>query len=547
VTGFLILSTTLNILSFNSSKKEAQALYVEKARSVVLAAESAREEMGRKWKLGLFSPESLRKWADEGDLEKVVAAVPVVSAWETAMAKSEQGGYTFRVPKFEPRNPDNEPDAIEGEVLRKFKTENLESYSMVDKEMNAIRYFHPIRLTEECMLCHGDPATSVALWGNDDGVDPTGDDMENWKVGEIHGAFEVIQNLDEMDAMLQAGLFRKILGTLLVVLLGSGVFYWYVTRMVILPVNGVIGLLNSNSDQVLSSSSQVAQSSTMMAEGAINQASSLEEISASLHELSSLTDKNAGRTEQITEEVNAADEKTRNGQQAVVRMGEAIDQIKQSADQTASIIKTIDEIAFQTNLLALNAAVEAARAGESGKGFAVVAEEVRNLAQRSAEAAKTTTVLLAESFTNADKGVEVSGEVSSLLSDVEEKVSQITGLMAEVSESSTNQAMKIREISDSVSMVDQVTQGNAASAEESAASSEEMSAQANHLRGLVVKLEEVVGGEKKGKLQQSGDPIPAPVAERPAPASRSIPLTPAEDSVVVALDETDDLEFLDVL
>jgi methyl-accepting chemotaxis protein len=216
--------------------------------------------------------------------------------------------------------------------------------------------------------------------------------------------------------------------------------------------------------------------------------------------MSSMTRKNAETAEkaaQVSGHTKAAADK---GNAAMEKMAGAIDQIQKSATETSKILKTIDEIAFQTNLLALNAAVEAARAGEAGKGFAVVAEEVRNLAMRSAEAAKNTASLIEESVANARNGVAMSAEVGKTLQEITTAAEQVSGLVNEISAASKEQAQGIGQVNTSVGQMDKVTQSSAATAEESASAAEELNAQAEQLQGVVRELVRLVGGAAQASV-----------------------------------------------
>ena len=239
------------------------------------------------------------------------------------------------------------------------------------------------------------------------------------------------------------------------------------------------------STQVGSAAGEISAGSQTLAQGASQQASSLEQIGSSLEEVTSMTKQNTANAQEARALTETAQGATTRGVDSMNRLSEAIDKIKTSADETAKIVKTIDEIAFQTNLLALNAAVEAARAGEAGKGFAVVAEEVRNLAMRSAEAAKNTAEMIQGSVDNAEGGVALNQEVIEHLEEIDTQVQKVNAMMSEIATSSDQQNVAIGQITTGVDQMNQVTQQNAANSEESASASEELSAQAAELQSLV--------------------------------------------------------------
>jgi len=274
---------------------------------------------------------------------------------------------------------------------------------------------------------------------------------------------------------------------------------WIMATMLTRGVERVISDLDNASSQTLSASEQVSASSQTLAQGASEQAASVEETSSTLEEISSMTRQNAENAGKVEELARRAQVSTHRGGEAMTRMEGAIHSIKEGSDKTAKIIKTIDEIAFQTNLLALNAAVEAARAGDAGRGFAVVAEEVRNLAGRSAEAAKDTSKLIEDSQARAAQGVSAANEVGALLTEIAEIANQMNTLVGEVSAASKEQHKGVQQITQAVSQMDQVTQGNAASAEETSAAAEELSAQAQSLAGIVAQLNRLMHGNSVDK------------------------------------------------
>ena len=269
---------------------------------------------------------------------------------------------------------------------------------------------------------------------------------------------------------------------------------FFLTRSITKVLNRIVAALTEGAEQVASASGQVSSASQSLAEGATEQAAGLEETSSSLEEMSSMTKQNADNAQQANTLAGEARKAADNGMHSMTRMNEAINEIQKSSDETAKIIKVIDEIAFQTNLLALNAAVEAARAGEAGKGFAVVAEEVRNLAMRSAEAAKNTANMIEESVKNSKNGVDIATEVGKVLEEIVQRIGKTTDLVGEIAAASGEQAQGIDQVNQAVAQMDKVTQQNAANAEESASASEELNAQAESMQEVVGELVALVGG-----------------------------------------------------
>jgi len=281
---------------------------------------------------------------------------------------------------------------------------------------------------------------------------------------------------------------------LLIAALGISPFVLLLVLHVTRQLRGITAQLAEGASQITSAAAQVATSSQTLAQGASEQASSLEETSTSSEEITSMTRKNAENSQMAAAVMAEVDQRVAEGNRTLEEMVQSMQEITGSSDKISKIIKVIDEIAFQTNILALNAAVEAARAGEAGMGFAVVADEVRNLAQRSAQAAKDTAALIEESIAKSNEGSQRLEHVAQVIHAITESAAKVKTLVDEVNLGSQEQARGIEQISKSISEMDQVTQSNAASAEQSASASEQMSAQAEALQNISRELRTLVGG-----------------------------------------------------
>ncbi|MCP4253090.1 MAG: hypothetical protein GY775_06730 [Candidatus Scalindua sp.] len=325
-------------------------------------------------------------------------------------------------------------------------------------------------------------------------------------------------------------------GSLGLVCLVIGLGWVLFARPLTILLKEMVSKMSDSSTQVSAAADQISTASQTLAQGSSEQASSLEETSSTMEEISTMTKMNADNAQEAAGLAQKCNDSAEKGNVAVSDMCSSIDkmnstsmeivdsmsdsmvEINTSSSEIAEITKVIDGIAFQTNLLALNAAVEAARAGEHGKGFAVVAEEVRNLAQRSAAAAKDTTELISNCVENAGRGTALTSKsretLQSIVEDVKKatdntnvalqeivgNVKKVTTLTKEISLASSEQSEGVTSVNQSTHQMDSVTQQNAATAEEVASTSEELSAQSHTLLGLIADLEVQVRGPQKGKL-----------------------------------------------
>jgi len=498
--GPLVVATILAFQDINDIKEWAQKSTIEKSRAVVLMAEAGRNEMAHKLQMGIIKPLS------ELDKSNIVEAVPVITAINMAKTNADKAGYQFRLPKFSPRNPENEPTELEAAILKEIEEQNLEEKIVIEEDQ--IRYFKPVRLTRECLFCHGDPKGKA---------DPTGGIMEGWREGEIHGAFEIIGSLAEAkQAVWEAEKSISLWTSLILVIIG--IFVWLLVRInVVKPLEAsstfinaiskgdltcsieslskdelgvmsenlntmssnlrkMIADISENSQVLLDSSSGIQKIADSLSSGsektsmnANTVAVAAEEMSANMNSVAAAMEQastNIGivatSAEDITRNINAisnnsdkAREITAKAVKQALTASERVDRLGRAATQIGKVTEAISGISAQTNLLALNATIEAARAGEAGKGFAVVANEIKDLAKQTSDATSEIKQMIEEIQKSTMETVKDIEEISTVINNVNITVSDIAISVDEQSRTTRAIAENVMQASQGISEVNE--------------------------------------------------------------------------------------------
>ncbi len=330
----------------------------------------------------------------------------------------------------------------------------------------------------------------------------------------LHETFSLGERNIQLEMSVAQQVYSNSLTFLIVlfcIFMASGIFLaYYITRSITKPMNAITSRIREGAQQVAAASGQLSASAGQLSQGSTEQAAAIEETSSTLEESATMMEQNLTNTKQAAQLSEHAKDAADKGNHEMQEMMSSIQEIKKSSDQIAKIIKVIDDIAFQTNILALNAAIEAARAGEAGMGFAVVAEEVRNLAGRSAQAAKDTTAIIESNIELSTKGVSIAGKVREALNEITIQSKKVNELMDEIAAASQEQSLGIEQVNKSIAQVTVVTQQNAANAEESASAAEELNAQSENMKQIVEELSMLVYGTVTAinQIGYSGQRIP---------------------------------------
>ena len=467
----LIIAGLLFMYSQDASSRAVEAS-VDKARSICLSAESAREQTEKQWASGIFGSDVLRDWGEKGEDDKILSTVPVVTAWETAMAKSKEGGYEFRVPALEPRNPENAPDELQLEALQEIKNKKLDEYYVVNEKTNSVHYFRPVRLGQSCLSCHGDPANSKDLWGTDDGTDVTGHDMEGWSLGQMHGAFEVVQSLEAATASAQHSIIVALIAAAIGLLVITAVTFTMLggmtkkIRSAAAGIGNSISGLRSASDGLREGASEAASKSEVMTVAVSQMNDNIGSVTVAMDQISDSIREIAERTNETTRTADIAVTEANNTSEVIQRLSE-------NSSRIDAVTQVINSLAEQTNLLALNATIEAARAGEYGKGFAVVASEVKDLANQTSQATEGIAEVIGGIRVDTTSAISSVKRIRDIISEIHEGQHLVAAAVTEQDAMTNEIVSNVRQISDASVEVSSQISGVAESSQETAARVEE--------------------------------------------------------------------------
>ncbi len=488
VLGPLVISVILAWQRLDDIRTGAEEALISKSAGILLMAEATRDRMASKLKKGVIKPLA------ELDSSRILEAVPVVTALQVANDKAREAGYVFRSPKISPRNPENAPTELEKKVLEELESKNIKEKIIIEKEQ--IRYFRPVYLTEDCLFCHGDPKGEK---------DVTGGIKEGWKIGEIHGAFEIIASLAEANKAVSRARLVVIAWVVGILAIIIAISWYFLQKNIVKPlasansfmdkvahgdltgtitaashdeIGQMVENLGQMSRQLNDVIKEIALSSSTLSESSSQLGSIADEFSAQSEEMAGRTHSVAAAAEEMsvnmstvaaaTEEASTnitlmahstgemtsnlagivkstekAQHITGNAVTEAESLSARVDELGAAAVEIGKVTEAIALISEQTNLLALNATIEAARAGEAGKGFAVVANEIKELA-------KQTTTATGEIDARVQSIQDSTGETVKQIQQITHIIREVNAIVMSIVTAVEGQSATTMEISESI-------------------------------------------------------------------------------------------------